>query len=107
MPKHGLTQQLWAWWTRYTTASMDRSALSGPAPPGGAIGRMREAHHGMGICEREVSRVQDAVDLLGNLVIRPTRNEIVADEAPHPGEGGVVVRWPTEAGGAQLSEACV
>jgi hypothetical protein len=47
------------------------------------------------------------MDVLGNLVIRPTPPEIVADESPHPGEGGVVVRRPTEAGGAQLSEVCV
>jgi len=68
---------------------------------------MCEAHHGSDLSERNVSRVQGGVDLLGNLVIRPTRNEIVADEAPHPGEGGVVVRRPSEADGAQLSEVCV
>jgi hypothetical protein len=68
---------------------------------------MCEAHHGSDLSERNVSRVQSGVDLLGNLVIRPTRNEIVTDEAPHPSEGAVMVRRPSDAGRAQLSEVCV
>jgi hypothetical protein len=47
------------------------------------------------------------VDVLGNLVWRPTPPEVVADEVRHPDHGGVVVRRPSEANGAQLSEVCV
>jgi hypothetical protein len=47
------------------------------------------------------------VDLLGDLLIRPTPAEIVADQAAHPGKRGLMVRRPTEADGAQLGEVCV
>jgi hypothetical protein len=47
------------------------------------------------------------VDVLGKPVWRKTPPEIVADELRHPDEGVVVVRRPSEAGGAQLSEVCV
>ena len=47
------------------------------------------------------------MDLLGNLVIIPTHKEVVADEAPHPDEGAVVVWRSREADGAQLGEVCV
>jgi hypothetical protein len=87
--------------------ALGRSALSGPAPKVGAISRMCKGHHGMDISERNVSRVQGGVDVLGNLVIRPTPHDVVADEAPSRGEGVVVVRRPSEAGGAQLSEVGV
>src|ERR1700757_4072658 len=88
-------------------AQGDRSAVSGPTALQGAIGRMCEGHHGSDVCQRDVSRVQGGVDLLGNLVVGPTPPEIVADEAPHPGERSVVVRRPSEAGGAQLGKVCI
>jgi hypothetical protein len=68
---------------------------------------MCNPHHVSDISERNVSRIQGGVDVLGNLVIRPTPAEIVADETPHPGKGGLVVRRPTEADGAQLRQVCV
>jgi hypothetical protein len=68
---------------------------------------MCDSHHVSDISEGNVSRIQCGVDVLGNLVIRPTPAEIVADETPHCGEGEVVVRRPTEADGAQLSEVRV
>src|ERR1700722_2835284 len=68
---------------------------------------MCEGHHRMDVPEPNVSRVQSGVDVLGNLVIRPTHHEVVADEAPRRGEGYVVVGRLTEAGGAQLSEVRV
>src|SRR6516162_4281081 len=71
--------------------ALDRSALSGPAPKVRAIGRMCEGHHGMDVSERNVSRVQRGVDVLGNLLVRPTPHDVIADEAPRRGEGGVVL----------------
>jgi len=68
---------------------------------------MRDAHHGCDLPECNFPRVQICVDVLGNLVVRPTPPEIVADEPTHPGEGGVVVRRPVEADGAQLSEVSI
>jgi hypothetical protein len=43
------------------------------------------------------------VDVVGNLLWRPTPPEIVADEVRHPDDGLVVARRPSEAEGAQLS----
>src|ERR1700757_177867 len=86
---------------------LDLLAVGCPAPLVGAIGRMCEADHGCDLAERNASRVQGGVDVLGNLVIRPTPPEVVADEVRHPDEGLVVIRWPSEAHGAQLSEVRV
>ena len=44
---------------------------------------------------------------LGNLVVRPTPPEIVADEVRHPDEGLLVARRPSEAEALQLSEVPV
>jgi hypothetical protein len=51
-----------------------------------------------------VPAVQVGVDALGNLVVRPTRPEIVADELRHPDESLLVARRPSEAEALQLSE---
>ena len=48
---------------------------------------MCEADHGCDLSEGNASRVQGGVDVLGNLVIRPTPPEVVADEVRHPDEG--------------------
>src|SRR6202012_4810956 len=74
-----------------------RSAMGGPAPLVAAIGRMCEAHHGCDLSERNASRVQVGVDVLANLVIRPTPPEVIADEVRHPNDGLVVVRRQCEA----------
>jgi hypothetical protein len=68
---------------------------------------MRDAHHGCDVPDPNVSRVQVGVDVLGNLLKRPTPPEVVADEAAHPGEGVVVVRRPSHADAAQLREVCI
>lgn len=83
------------------------SAVRGPAPLVGAIGRMCEVHHGSDLSERNAILVQVGVYVLGNVVWRPTPPEIVADEPPHPDEGVVVIRRPGEPDGAQLSEVSV
>jgi hypothetical protein len=88
-------------------ATLDRSAVGGPAPLGGAIGRVCEVHHGCALSERNVFWVQVGVDLLGNLVIRPTPPEIVADEVRHPDDALVVAGRPSEAKAAQLIEVRV
>jgi hypothetical protein len=44
--------------------------------------------------------VHVGVDVLGNVIWRPTPPEIVADEVRHPDEGLLVARRPSEAGGA-------
>jgi hypothetical protein len=88
-------------------AQVDRSAVRGPAPLVGAIGRMCEVHHGSDLSERNAIRVQVGVDLLGNLVVRPAPPEIVADEVRHPDDGLFVARRPSEAEGAQLIEVPV
>jgi hypothetical protein len=77
-----------------------RSAVRGPAPLVGAIGRVCEVHHGSDLSERNAVLVQVRVDLLGNVVWRPTPPEIVADEVRRPDEGLLVARRPSEAGAA-------
>ena len=92
---------------RMRLVTADRSAVGGHARLPGAVGRMCKAHHGCDLSERNASRVQLSVDVLGEPVWRKAPPEIVADELRHPDEGVVVVRRPSEAGGAQLSEVCV
>jgi hypothetical protein len=47
------------------------------------------------------------VDVIGDLLWRPTPTEIVADEVRHPDEGLIVARRPSDADAAQLIEVCV
>jgi hypothetical protein len=68
---------------------------------------MCEIHHRCGLSEMNASLVQDRVEVLGNLIWRPTPPEFVADDVRHPDEALVVFRRPSEAEGAQLSEVCV
>ena len=68
---------------------------------------MCDAHHRLDLANRHTPRVQSGVHLTGNLLIRPTPPEIVADEPSHPDQGGVVLRRPGEADTAQLREVCV
>jgi len=64
-------------------------------------------HHGSDLSERNAVLVQVGMDVLGNVVWRPTPPEIVADEVRHPDEGFLVSRRPSEAGAAQLIEVSV
>src|ERR1700722_10154962 len=88
-------------------AGVDRSAVRGPAPLVGAIGRVCEVHHGSDLSERNAIRVQVGVYVLGNMVWRPTPPDIVADEVCHPDERLLVALRPSEAEAAQLSEVRV
>ena len=63
---------------------LNRSAVRGPAPLIRAIGRMCDAHHRLDLSNRHTPGVQGGVHLTGNLLIRPTPPEIVADEPPIP-----------------------
>jgi hypothetical protein len=83
------------------------AAWSDPARLVGAIGRVCEVHHGCDLSVMNVPAVQVGVDVLGNLVVRPTRPEIVADELRHPDESLLVARRPSEAEALQLSEVPV
>ena len=68
---------------------------------------MCDVHHGSDVSQRDACRVQIGVDVVGNLLWRPTPPEIVADEVCHPDEGLVVAWWPSNADAAQLSEVSV
>src|SRR5580693_4516968 len=87
--------------------TLDRSAVRGPAPLVGAIGRVCEVHHGSDLSDCNAVRVQVGVHVLGNMVWRPTPPDIVADEVCHPDEGLLVALRPSEAEAAQLSEVRV
>jgi hypothetical protein len=67
---------------------------------------MCEVHHGCDLSVVNASAVQVGVDVLGNLVWRPTppEIEIVADELGHTDDGLLVALRPSEADGLQLSE---
>ena len=68
---------------------------------------MCEVHHGCDVSQRGACRVQVGVDVVGNLLWRPTPPEIVTNEVRHPDEGLLVARRPSEADTAQLSEVRV
>ena len=68
---------------------------------------MRQSHHRSDVSDADASRVQVGVDVLGDMVRRPTPAEIVANELRHPDHGGVMLGRPVEARGAQLSEVPV
>jgi len=59
------------------------------------------------LSERNAILVQVGVNVLRNVVWRPTPPEIVADEVRRPDEGLLVARRPSEAGGTQLIEVSV
>jgi hypothetical protein len=61
---------------------------------------MRDVHHGSDLSETNAVLIQVGVDVLGNVVWRPTPPEIVADEVGHPDEGLLVAGRPSEAGAA-------
>jgi transposase len=72
-----------------------------------AIGRFCEAHHGFDVFERNASRAQKGVDVVGNRVWRVTPPVVITDEVRHREDGLVAVWGPSQAEGAQLSEVRV
>jgi hypothetical protein len=66
-----------------------------------------EVHHGCDLSVVNASAVQVGVDVLGNMVWRPTPPEIVADELGHPDDGLLVALRPSEAEALELSEVAV
>jgi len=68
---------------------------------------MRDVDHGSDVVNGDVIRVQVGVDLVGNLLWRPTPPEIVADEQRRPDKRLLVAVRPSQAGGAKLTEVCV
>ena len=87
--------------------SADHLTVGGPAPLVGAIDRMRDVHHGSDVVHMDVVRVQVGVDVVGNLLWRPTPPEIVTDKESRPDECPLVAVRPSEAGATQLSEVRV
>lgn len=83
------------------------AAWSDPALRVGTIGRVCELHHGCDLSVVNAPAVQVGVDALGNVVVRPTPPEIVADEVSHPDEGLLLARRPSEADALQSSEVPV
>ena len=79
------------------------SAVGCPAPLVGAVGRTCDVHHRTDVAQRDAVRVQIGVDVVCDLLWRPTPPEIVADEVCHPDERLVVARRPSNADAAQLS----
>src|ERR1700742_423730 len=78
-----------------TTAA---AADAGVVTSVGAIGRMRDIDHGSDIVHMDVVRVHVGVDAGGNMLWRPIKFEIVADEVRHPDERIVVAGRPRETG---------
>lgn len=81
--------------------------MGGPAPLVGAIDRTRDVHHGSDVVHMDIVRVQVGVNVVGDLLRRPTPPEIVTDEVSRPDERVLVAVGPREAGAAQLIEVCV
>jgi hypothetical protein len=89
-------------WVRWT-----RSAVGSPAPLVGAVGRVCDVDHRSDVSQRDAVRVQIGVDVVGDLLWRPTPAEIVADEVGHTDEGFVMSWRPGDSDAAQLSEVSV
>src|ERR1700722_18292217 len=73
----------------------------------GAIGRVSGVDHGSDIRQRHAPLVQVLVNFVGNLLRRPTPNEVVADEVRLADEGLLSLRRPGEADRAQLCAGCL
>jgi len=68
---------------------------------------MGDVDHGSDVVHADVIRVQVGVDVVGNLLWRPTPPEVVADEQRRPDKRLLVARRPSQAGAAKLIEVCV
>ena len=68
---------------------------------------MRGVDHGSDVQQRNAPRVQVRVNVIGDLLWRPTPREVVADEVRLPDECLFRLGRSREADGAQLCQVCV